>query len=598
MYSGSDSTESQNYSQWALNPSTYQSMSNEQVDWAALAQQWIIMKEAGPPPVMSSESPKLPPKKEQLNEGGEAPMDVENEKEESASDWNPVPNQQTNNWSWNAQSQTWGWNNAWTPPTGVPPPAPLKPPLLPTPSNYNQFSAPPDSGNDNANFPGSGYWTSAGSSKQIKPHNRRFSKVNVPRPVQPVVTEAPPALDASKRKQLPAWIREGLEKMERDKQKQLEREKEKQEREEYNEKLKQNEKETMEILKSTIKEQQRSKFESDGDYSDEEVPERKKVVQHPEPVPLTPAEQMMNVRRTMTEILLKVTNREIELICREELQRHHKKRKASDQRVSAPSGANVTAKLGLGIYGGGSGSSSSGESDEENGEEKDSDTELKDSIKRKKAEFSKTEREIEDKLAEAESRKQEAVSRSPSPDTNDNDTQVDAKVQDTPGEPRPLHVAGNRKRRSLSDSKSSVKRTKSRSSSSSSDDASSYSRKHRGSGHRSSTSSSGGHDAKKASKRGRSRSRTRSRTPDKSRHKSVKAKAKRSRSRSTSKQRKGRYARRSRSRSSSYRRRRSRSGRRSRSPYAKSRRSRSRSRSRRRRSRSSSSGRGKRSHRR
>ena len=32
-------------------------------------------------------------------------------------------------------------------------------------------------------------------------------------------------LDASKRRQLPAWIREGLEKMERDKQKQLEREK-------------------------------------------------------------------------------------------------------------------------------------------------------------------------------------------------------------------------------------------------------------------------------------------------------------------------------------------------------------------------------------
>jgi hypothetical protein len=31
--------------------------------------------------------------------------------------------------------------------------------------------------------------------------------------------------DASKRRQLPAWIREGLEKMEREKQKQIEREK-------------------------------------------------------------------------------------------------------------------------------------------------------------------------------------------------------------------------------------------------------------------------------------------------------------------------------------------------------------------------------------
>ncbi|RZC35491.1 arginine/serine-rich protein PNISR, partial [Asbolus verrucosus] len=407
MYSGSDSTESQNYPQWALNPSAYQNMSNDQVDWAALAQQWIIMKEAGPPPVVP---PELKPKtkKEIPNEGGEAPMDVENEKDDTVADsWSNTPNQ-NNDWSWNAQNQTWGWTNAWTPPTGVPPPAPMKPPLLPTPANYNQYGAPPDSGNDNANFGGyttapnndytSGYWTSAGS----------------------------------------------LEKMERDKQKQMEREKEKQEREEYNEKMKQNEKETMEILKSTIKEQQKSKFvsfvvvvvlqfvslmsvqESDGEYSDDDVQERKKS----ETTPLTPAEQMMNVRRTMTEILLKVTNREIETICREELQRHHKKYKASDHRVSAPSGANVTAKLGLGIYGGGSGSSSSdNDSDEESQDRRDSDTELKDSIKRKKAEFSKTEREIEDKLAEAERSKQDTVSRSPTPDTNDNDTQVDAKAQ-------------------------------------------------------------------------------------------------------------------------------------------------------------------------
>lgn len=52
MYSGSDSTESQNYTQWAMNPSSaFQNVPGEQVDWAALAQQWIIMKEAGPPPL-------------------------------------------------------------------------------------------------------------------------------------------------------------------------------------------------------------------------------------------------------------------------------------------------------------------------------------------------------------------------------------------------------------------------------------------------------------------------------------------------------------------------------------------------------------------
>lgn len=98
------------------------------------------------------------------------------------------------------------------------------------------------------------------------------------------------------------------------------------------------------------------------------------------------------------------------------------------------------------MYGGGS-ASSSGDSDDDNSRDRrDSDNELKvfiinfrsiffifyklqDSIKRRKTEFLRTEREIEDKLAEAESRKQESVTRSPSPETNVNDTQVDAKDQ-------------------------------------------------------------------------------------------------------------------------------------------------------------------------
>lgn len=64
---------------------------------------------------------------------------------------------------------------------------------------------------------------------EIKPHNKRYSKVNVPTKVTiitpaagsgvppPVIPEVPvvvpttvPTLDANKRKQLPAWIREGL----------------------------------------------------------------------------------------------------------------------------------------------------------------------------------------------------------------------------------------------------------------------------------------------------------------------------------------------------------------------------------------------------
>lgn len=48
--------------QWPLNPASYQDLANDQVDWAALAQQWIHMKEtcttdqllaAPPPPIIS-----------------------------------------------------------------------------------------------------------------------------------------------------------------------------------------------------------------------------------------------------------------------------------------------------------------------------------------------------------------------------------------------------------------------------------------------------------------------------------------------------------------------------------------------------------------
>lgn len=66
-------------------------------------------------------------------------------------------------------------------------------------------------------FNNTGYWTGTNNQKHIKPHNKRYSKVNVPIratapiPAVPVTIEttAPPPLDAAKRKQLPAWIREG-----------------------------------------------------------------------------------------------------------------------------------------------------------------------------------------------------------------------------------------------------------------------------------------------------------------------------------------------------------------------------------------------------
>ncbi|CAH0553719.1 unnamed protein product [Brassicogethes aeneus] len=446
MYSGSDSTESQKFPQWALNPSTYQNMANDQVDWAALAQQWIIMKEAGPPPVPGEQPVTLNKKnkREASPEMGEAPMDMEDKDENPP--WPGPPKVASNEWGWNNQNQNWNnsWNNSWNgPPHSVPPPTVMmKPPLLPTPKNYNELSAPPESSSDNAvPFAGTArsndyspvYWT---NNRVIKPRNKRFSKINVPTavaPIAPIETPqagSPPTLDAAKRKSLPAWIREGLEKMERDKLKQLEREKEKFEREVFHEKIKQTEKEKMEILKTTMQEQQKSKFESDGELTEEEEPQtdEKSFSYKPEPV-LTQEELMLKVRRTMTEVLLKVTNAEIATIVKEESLRWIKKLKASDHRSSAPSGANITAKLGLGIYGEGSDSSSEDSEDEYLKEKRDSDSELKDIIRKKVSDFSRTEREIEEKLAEAEGKKGGYASRDSSPDSSQNESQVDARTQ-------------------------------------------------------------------------------------------------------------------------------------------------------------------------
>lgn len=54
---------------------------------------------------------------------------------------------------------------------------------------------------------------------------------------------------------------------------------------------------------------------------------------------------------------------------------------------------------------------------------------FQDVIKKKVADFQKTEREIQEKLDEAERRKGGSVSRSTTPDSNDNDSQVDARRQ-------------------------------------------------------------------------------------------------------------------------------------------------------------------------
>lgn len=158
----SNSENSQNYpTQWALNPSAYQNVSNESVDWAALAQQWIMMKESVPP-----EHPPKHPQKEMLNEGGEAPMDVENEKDELDEQWaensNSTPSGGAvhDQWNWQQWGTQWPANWNGPPPQAgvVPQPATVVPlnktALLPTPFTHY---GPPGADANNASsgdFPG------------------------------------------------------------------------------------------------------------------------------------------------------------------------------------------------------------------------------------------------------------------------------------------------------------------------------------------------------------------------------------------------------------------------------------------------------------
>lgn len=87
--------------QWPLNQAAYQNVANDQVDWAALAQQWIYMKEtcttddlltAPPPPIIS--------KPDFRDEKGEAPMEVEKEDEQLIADFPhvSVPAEEQPNW--------------------------------------------------------------------------------------------------------------------------------------------------------------------------------------------------------------------------------------------------------------------------------------------------------------------------------------------------------------------------------------------------------------------------------------------------------------------------------------------------------------------
>lgn len=367
--------------QWALNPSAYQNMANDEVDWAQLAQQWIKMKETYPPEQVPPAPPPPPMKPDNADiEGGEAPMEMDTKDDDGTIiTAPPPPNVSHDAASWNSWNnwQQWGWN--WQQPgavtgggapaaaaTGLTAPAAPHissfPPadalgaahVPPAPSfSYNHAApaATPEQFNQH------GYWVGDTSTPYIRQKagwrgEKSLRGIRTLGAKSDEEEEQAPVIDAAKRKTLPAWIREGLEKMEKEKQKKQEQERLLKERQLEIERRREMEEQALREGKIP-----RSKFESDTEESEKEdgseeaerdvepqAPRRSRFDQRsstarpppppthaavpppvhvePPPVPLTKEqimqETMLKVRKILTEILMSVTSQEIRTVVNEE----------------------------------------------------------------------------------------------------------------------------------------------------------------------------------------------------------------------------------------------------------------------------------------
>ncbi|KAI4810847.1 hypothetical protein KUCAC02_013775 [Chaenocephalus aceratus] len=412
-----------------------------QVDWAALAQAWIAQKETTGPeqpnilpngqdipglePVgpgnhgafpgdpafgrmwqpewaMHGQPPPPPPPEQAWIPPGSGPMDVVNPSEDSNSQDSVEFNTEAHHGVYPQNSHGYG----------AQPDSYAMAPMAMNQFDY-QHGAASSFAPAPTNFH-SPYW-------QGPPQNRRDVRPpgfrERPRsPIQlPVKQEVAATLDAVKRRTLPAWIREGLEKMDREKQKKIERE--------------QMEKERAKMTKDDAKEREveeggdgprvprKSKFDSDdeGNYNDddEEKPSIKKEFSGRSPSPaaedsepeMTEEEkefQLMFITKTLlTEILLEVTNEEIQHVARET---HRKATRAPAKQLAQSSAlASLTGLSGLGDYG----SDESEDEDERSvrgSESSDTDDEeLRHRIREKQDAFRRKEREaqqLQDKQAQ------------------------------------------------------------------------------------------------------------------------------------------------------------------------------------------------------
>ncbi|KOC70300.1 hypothetical protein WH47_02803 [Habropoda laboriosa] len=462
--------------QWALNPSAYQNMSNDQVDWAALAQQWIKMKETVVPP--APPPPTINPICPGTDGSGEAPMDMDT-KEDDVPPAPPAPTISGSAEAWNQWNQWGHWNTSgsgagtweWT---GVPPPGvsigsdgkpmgiptvPVIPPA-PTISTTSEFSVPPPAAPSLYSYNSvpptqpysqvTSYW-SGEPPTTIPPQPPPFMKgvrhANRTPHIRPMDTvrcredrektpeeDTTTTIDAAKRRQLPAWIREGLEKMEKEKQKAVERERQEILRKQELEARKQAEDEARAVLNPC-----KSKFDSDSEKeTEQDVDEGIRSQQvteknfertpdillrprksrfrdagspdahtHTDRSPTTSNTAIAAPKRSREEILQDVTDvKGTEIVDGNSSGVPAGETPVASLNNMAPL-AQITRKLGLGIYGDSNSESEEEQNDHVQAQNNDSDEELIETLKRRQQAFKKTEEEIEARLAEEDEREEQ-----------------------------------------------------------------------------------------------------------------------------------------------------------------------------------------------
>ncbi|CAI6356006.1 unnamed protein product [Macrosiphum euphorbiae] len=459
MWSDPSTTNMAYGNQWMnMNPAMYKNMTNEQVDWASLAQQWIKMKET-PPSMPPGQQVRIPTSEHTLPGQHVEPQNPSNvaaiATNKTFSDHNiasPVTRNNIekpsawNTWTWQQQQQ-WNWNWA-SSSTALPTKAPimesvnpLRPPFI-TPL----LSEPPPSFpmmTPNKPFLPNNYW--AGPNTRVPPPTEpdQWSKLNMIPNVDDR-TQDPSFMDAAKRKQLPAWIREGLEKMEREKRRKMEQEQSFSEPDYSSFTI---ENVTQELPNSPINFDQETEMVDDddiepvsSDYINDTEPRKTEFVNN-DPSPLIPhktkaqiwEDTMLSLRKILTKLLMDVTNDMMLNIVKDVLKSTLQSDIQGNQNQTSLAG-----KLGLGVYGSESGSSD--ETDEElnlSGPKQlkqDSEEAIQERILKRQREFSYIEARILIELDQLEDREKLVRSKFDnsvklSGETNDNGSEIVENIQ-------------------------------------------------------------------------------------------------------------------------------------------------------------------------